>query len=396
MRLRPLIWAVTVPLLLWAFLPLGADGKPSLSSRIEKKRQQVEAKKETEGVLASTVAGYQSRIRTLQGDIDVLSVRQATLEADLDAKLARLAVIQEDLRAERARLARLRARLAEARVLLARRLVDLYKADNPDVLTVVLNADGFADLLERSEFARRIGAQDRRIIITVKRAKTEAVAAEARLEDLEAEARSLAAAVEQRRDEVVAVKGSLVSRRDQYAAVRDRKQAALSTVREHRHHLEGDLHQLEAKQREIQAQLASAASANGYDPSVAGPVRTGAGGIVWPANGPIVSPFGMRWGRLHAGVDIAVPNGTPVVAPADGTVAIAGPVSGYGNYVCVQHAGALSTCSAHNTSISVSVGQRVSQGQVIASSGCTGHCFGPHIHFETRVNGSPVDPMGYL
>src|SRR4051794_23337256 len=137
MRLRLVITAVTVPLLLWAFLPLGADGKPSLSSRIEAKRRQVQAKKDTEGVLSSSIAGYQSRIRSLQADISDLSVRQARLEADLNAKLARLEAIQEQLRAERARLARLRARLAESRVVLAKRLVDLYKADNPDVLTVV-------------------------------------------------------------------------------------------------------------------------------------------------------------------------------------------------------------------------------------------------------------------
>jgi murein DD-endopeptidase MepM/ murein hydrolase activator NlpD len=71
-------------------------------------------------------------------------------------------------------------------------------------------------------------------------------------------------------------------------------------------------------------------------------------------------------------------------------------VSGYGNYVCIQHGGALSTCYGHNTSLAVSVGQHVGQGQIISSSGCTGHCFGPHVHFETRINGAPVDPMGYL
>ena len=113
-------------------------------------------------------------------------------------------------------------------------------------------------------------------------------------------------------------------------------------------------------------------------------------------NGTIVSPFGMRWGRLHAGVDIAVPSGTPVHASQAGTVRIAGWVSGYGNYVCVQHTGSLSTCYGHNTSLAVHVGQSVSRGQVISSSGCTGHCFGPHVHFETRINGTPVDPMSYL
>jgi murein DD-endopeptidase MepM/ murein hydrolase activator NlpD len=113
-------------------------------------------------------------------------------------------------------------------------------------------------------------------------------------------------------------------------------------------------------------------------------------------NGPVVSPFGQRWGRLHAGVDIAVPSGTPVHAADSGTVQIAGWVDGYGNYTCIQHNASLSTCYGHQTSIATHVGANVTQGQVIGSSGCTGHCFGPHVHFETRINGSPVDPMGYL
>ena len=104
----------------------------------------------------------------------------------------------------------------------------------------------------------------------------------------------------------------------------------------------------------------------------------------------------MRWGRLHAGVDIAVPTGTPIRAAASGTVAIAGWIGGYGNYTCIQHGGGIATCYGHQSSIGVSVGQHVSQGQVIGAVGCTGHCFGPHVHFEVRVNGTPVDPMGYL
>jgi murein DD-endopeptidase MepM/ murein hydrolase activator NlpD len=104
----------------------------------------------------------------------------------------------------------------------------------------------------------------------------------------------------------------------------------------------------------------------------------------------------MRWGRLHAGIDIAVPAGTPIRAAASGRVALAGWNGGYGNYTCIQHSGAIATCYAHQSSIGVSVGQSVTQGQVIGAVGCTGHCFGDHLHFEVRVNGTPVDPLGYL
>jgi murein DD-endopeptidase MepM/ murein hydrolase activator NlpD len=119
-------------------------------------------------------------------------------------------------------------------------------------------------------------------------------------------------------------------------------------------------------------------------------------GLIWPVSGPVVSPFGYRWGRLHAGIDIAVSYGTPIHAAAAGTVVLAGWVSGYGNYTCIDHGGGLATCYAHQSSYAVSQGAAVGQGQVIGYVGCTGHCFGPHLHFEVRINGAPVDPLGYL
>ncbi|HVL95694.1 MAG TPA: peptidoglycan DD-metalloendopeptidase family protein [Solirubrobacteraceae bacterium] len=400
MRLRLLIVVATLPLVLFAAMPMLADGQSgrldSLRSKIDEKRSQIAGKKRRERVLASDIAVWSRRIGDLQADISTLQARQARLQTDLDAKRARLSRVQSRLRAERARLARLRARLARSRVVLARRLVDLYKADKPDVITVVLEADGFADLLERSEFAKRVSEQDARIIRAVKAAKADATATAARLVKLEREARRVAAVIEARRNQVAATKGALVDRRDQYAAARSRKSTLLASTREDRHELEGDLSGLEREEARISAALQRAASANGYNPNVAGPVRTGAGGLIWPVNGPIVSPFGPRWGRLHAGVDIAAPTGTPIRAAAAGSVALLGVVGGYGNYVCVAHGGGLSTCYAHLSSYATSQGARVSRGQVIGSVGCTGHCYGPHLHFETRINGSPVNPAGYL
>src|SRR4051794_16002847 len=392
-RLGLLFVVALLPLVLWAALPVLSDGA-SLSSRIEQKRRAIEQKRGREHVLSTTVEQYSHRIGALQGDITVLERRQLRIQADLDAKRAELARIQADLRQERIRLARLRARLAEARIALANRLVQLYKADKPDAVTVVLESNGFADLLERTEFMRRVSDQDARIIDTVRTARAEATRTAKRLGTLEKRQTRVAAAIQARRDAVSQVRAQLVDRRDQYAAVRSTKAQALAGTRQSRQHLEGDLAALEAANRRVQAQLASAA--NGSASTASGPLRPGSGGLIWPVNGPIVSPFGMRWGRLHAGVDIAVPSGTPVHAAKSGKVLIAGWVSGYGNYTCIGHGGGLSTCYGHQSSIGVSVGQSVSQGQVIGSSGCTGHCFGPHVHFETRINGAPVNPMGYL
>jgi peptidoglycan DL-endopeptidase CwlO len=204
----------------------------------------------------------------------------------------------------------------------------------------------------------------------------------------------VAAAIEARRDEVSRIRGQLVDRRDAFAAVRSDKSRALASTRESRQHLEGDLAALERENARVQAQLASAQ--NGSAPTAAGPIRPGSSGLIWPVNGPVVSPFGMRWGRLHAGVDIAVPAGTPIRAAQSGRVVLLGWTGGYGNYTCIAHGGALSTCYAHQSRYGTSMGASVSQGQVIGYVGCTGHCFGDHLHFETRINGQPVNPMGYL
>ncbi len=381
-----MFWATLVLLLA---LTTGLGQAASLSTKIKEKEGAIAGKKAKEGVLTADISGYTSRIDSLQADISGLQSRQDRIQADLDAKLSRLSRIQADLRTERARLARLRARLATGRDALSKRLVELYKADSPDILTVVLNSHGFAELIENGEFARRIGRQDNRILNTVKSAKTESTVAAAKLDDLETDATEVAAVVQDRRDEVASVKEDLVVQQNSYASARSDKRTALASIRDDRHDLEGDLKVLQAEEAKIQARLA------GVPTSGAAP-KQGSGGLIWPVNGAIVSPFGQRWGRLHAGVDIAVPSGTPVRAAASGSVRIAGWVSGYGNYVCVQHAGSLSTCYGHNTSIAVHVGQSVTQGQIISSSGCTGHCLGPHVHFETRINGAPVDPMGYL
>ena len=395
-RLRLLLGVAAVPLVLWAVLPLvstGAPGAGKIRGQIEKKKDQIQWRKGRERVLASDVAGYTRRIGSLQGEITVLQRQQFRLQTDLDAKRAQLARLQERLRSERLRLARLRARLAEARTALAARLVELYKADKPDMVTVVLESDGFADLLERTEFMQRVSHQDARIIGIVKTAKTEATRTEKRLDGLEEEAVQVAAQIESERDAVASVKGQLVDRRERYDQARSEKATMLATTRESRQHLEGDLAALVAQEARVSAALRGA---SGGGTLKAGPVQQGGGGLVWPVNGSIVSPFGMRWGRLHAGVDIAAPAGTPIRAAANGRVVLLGPTGGYGNYVCIQHGGALSTCYAHLSSYATSDGAGVSQGQVIGAVGCTGHCFGDHLHFETRINGSPVNPAGYL
>ena len=407
MRLRRvLILLVAMPLGLWLAMPVLSAGAP-LSSRIDEKRSEIAKKKQRERALTSTISGYSNQIDRLQGEITVLQTREVRIQSDLDAKRAELARIQGDLRRERIRLTRLRAKLAAAKDALADRLVEIYKADEPDVVTVILEADGFEDLITRAEFIDRVGDQDGRIIDRVRTAKSESEQAEAKLDRLEDRQRRVTAEVDRRLQEVSTIKGQLVDRRQDYQAVKDRKLRVLVSTRTDRQGLEGHLASLEREQAAIQAQLAQASAGGGGGgsggaapapaaPAPAGPVRQGSGTFIWPVNGTLTSPFGYRWGRLHAGVDIGAAEGTPIRAADSGRVVLAAYTGGYGNYTCISHSGSLSTCYGHQSRYATSAGASVSQGQVIGYVGNTGNSFGAHLHFEVRVNGNPVDPMGYL
>ena len=360
-----------------------------VEKQIDSTQKKISKRKGTEKVLASDIARWSRRINRLQGSISTLESRQERIERDLDARSEQLGRTQRELRFQRARLTRLRTKLKQGQVLLAKRLVDLYQADRPDLLSVVLSSNGFADLIQRSEFLGRIQAQDERIITTVRSAKKDATETTARLDTLERRQRTLKNQVEKRRDEVAAVKRDLVDTRVGYTRTKQGKARAVAATRENRKHLEDHLGELVKESNRIQGVLSSVS---------VGPIRQGSGRFVWPINGTLTSPFceSRSWESCHPGIDIAAPTGTPIRAADSGTVRIAGWTGGYGNYTCIQHTASLSSCYGHQSAIHVRVGQSVSKGQVIGLVGSTGFSTGPHLHFEVRINGAVTNPMSYL
>ena len=401
MRLRVLLAAVALPLALWASLPLVSSGATpqaelnSLQSRIDAARKKIGAKKGTERMLSSQIAGYQRRIGRLQAKIGTLASRQDIIQADLDIKRGELERLRSDLRSERARLVRLRSRLDETRRVLRSRLVEIFKAGKPDLVTVILNSDGFADLLERSEFIARISDQDRRIVTLVSAARVDAVRSEKRLSRLEDRQQVVTEVVQKRRDEIAAIKMQLIGTRVGYSRTKAGKDAALDKTRSDRANLQDHVESLEAASNKITGQLNRAQQQNAGDL----PIRKGNGSMIYPINAPLSSPFGPRWGRLHAGIDLSAAEGTPIRAADGGKVVLmqgTGASGGYGNYTCVQHTATMSTCYAHQSRFGTSTGANVSQGQVIGYVGNTGNSFGAHLHFEVRINGSPVNPLNYL
>ncbi len=402
MRLRLCLLALvaSLPFVLWSVLPVGSEAQSpgKIQNKIDRNKSLIGGHKARERVLTSDIAGQTRRINGLESDITRLSNRQQKLQTSLDRKRAELALVQRRLRAERARLTRLRARLLVVRRALAERLVELYKADAPDAITVVLESEGFADLLTRTEFMERVSRQDAKIMGIVATAKADATATAKRLDKLEKREARVAKQIEAERDEVSTIRVGLVDRRDRIQTARSNKFALLRSSRERRHELQDDVEQLQAQQAKIQAKLAGF---SGGRAPISGPIKAGSSGMIWPVNGPLTSPFceSRAWENCHPGIDIAVPTGTPIRAALSGKVVLLqgeGASGGYGNFTCIQHGGALSTCYAHQSRFGTTLGAQVSKGQVIGYVGSTGRSTGPHLHFETRVNGAVVSPMNYL
>jgi len=386
--MRRVFWlSITTALAAFVLLPmtgLSAD----LGTRIQHQQNKVNAKKAHEGVLTSTISSFNNRIEGLQGSIRGLQDRENRIQTTLTQKRNELAQIQDKLQIARDRLVRLKQQLAAAKTQLAARLVDDWKSDEPDMVTVILEAHGFDDLLTRADFMNRIAKQDQQILGTVRVLKDQATSQAKQLAALQSKAQAAANAILAQRNAVAASKAKLVNTRAQLQGARNQRKAVLAKVRNSRQKAQEDLNSLLAEQGQIQNQLQSSPA----------PIKQGSGRFIWPVNGPITSPFCERraWEACHPGIDIGVPSGTPIRAADGGRVSIAGPEGGYGNYTCIQHTASLATCYGHQSRIGVSVGQQVSQGQVIGYSGCTGLCFGPHLHFEVRVNGSVVNPLNYL
>ncbi len=381
-QLRALAWITLICgalTCLYLARPMGSSAKSQseLQSSIASKRAK-------ESNLSNDISSMTTRIQGLRGRINTLQRRQNAIQADLNVKQSRQRRIAGDLKRSRARLARLRARLAHSRAVLKERIIEVYKQGEPNMIQVVLSSRGFADMVQRTTYMERIATQDRRIITTVTRLRGETKHETVKLAGLEREASKLVAIVRDRRNEVAGAKHVLDSRRDVLASAVSTRKTKLAKISK----------SIAADEEDLAAMQSSSSAVGGM--LSGGHYKQGTGQLAVPVNGQFTSPFGQRWGRMHEGVDIAVPVGTPVHAADTGTVRIAGWMGGYGNYICIQHSATLSTCYGHNSSLRVRVGQSVTKGQVIAASGNTGHSTGPHVHFEVRINGNAVDPMGYL
>ena len=373
------------------------DRKYQIDARISSLQSAIQQAKEKEGVLSTEIAVASTEIESLESDISVLSDRLAVLESQLAASRARLARLEARFEEQTRNLIHLRRQYDLAQRRLEERLVQIYESDEAGVLDILLQVESLSEFIEQVDYVTEIGRQDRAIVDEITRLKIEMRIARRETAEVKAEVAKETAVLAEKTEEQRAARAALLARQAALSAARSEKQGLLADTQHDRHEAQEDVAALQAASGALAAQINAAQQSSSGGGGGGGSSGSGvsASGFIWPVNGILTSGYGWRWGRMHEGIDISAPTGTAVRAVASGTVIYAGSMGGYGTIIVLDHGNGLATAYAHLSSIWIGGGS-VSQGQGIGAVGCTGSCTGSHLHFEVRVNGSAVDPMGYL
>jgi len=388
---------VLLALILLGALAARASGddysrKQAIDARLRNVQAKIDWAERRRRALSVRLDSVNGQLRDLSRKVGDVSVRLSTIEHDLALHEQKLDRLTELYRIETARFLWLKRQYAITVERLDDRLVELYEGGEPSTLEVLLSSESFSDLISRKEYVDSLEVQDQRIAAQIAPAKAEARAQRLRTKRFRAVVAAETRTIAVRTAQVRSVRDTLLSKQHRLALARSSRRESLIQIKESKREF---LHEA-AGLAQASATLAARINASSGSYSPPSDRTPSAAGLIWPVSGPVTSPFGMRWGRMHTGVDIGVSYGTPIHAAASGRVVYSGWMDGYGNLVAIDHGRGLSTAYAHQSRIGVSLGQTVAQGQVIGYVGCTGHCFGPHLHFEVRVNGTPVDPLGYL
>ena len=373
--------------------------KREVDDRLSSLHSKIANAKTQEGVLTQQITVVDAKITSLQDDVARAQSRLNALEGQLATSQRRLDRTTAVFAQQTRKLVQLRRDYSVALARLERRAIDAYETPSVNVLDVVLAATSMSSMLSDIEYVHQIGKQDRQISDQLHTAKTEMHAARERTRVLKRRVAEETAAIRARTEEQQSVTQQLVSTQQQLATAVDSKRATLSSIKVNEKSFVEEANALQAVSAALAAKIQAAARSAPATSSGNG--TPSASGFIWPVNGPITSPFGSRClpngdCSFHPGIDIAAPGGSAIKAAAGGTVIYAGSLGGYGNLTVIDHGNGLATAYGHQSSIGVAIGASVAQGQVIGYVGCTGYCFGAHLHFEVRVNGEPVNPLGYL
>jgi len=390
-----------IPALLLVLLALTASlgSTPALAAGGSSRPSSAQKRKAQRVALRGKLSTMRGRIKSVRVKLHEAKRSEAAIAEDLseikgrlDRTRARLADAKDRLaraRAEQAKvaaaLARSEKRLQAREYMLASRMAVNYRQGPVRYASVLLGSRSMGEMVSRAHVVRTVFRYDAELIAQIKAD---------RLDVLRWKQQADAKATQ-----VAALTQELGAQQDAQAKDTIRMRSVLAEARERRSEIEGELDSLEEDSNHIAARIRA------LQETPVGRVRrliAFSGGFIHPVDGPITSGFGMRYHpilhytKLHTGVDFGVPYGTSIMAAADGVVIFSGTMRGYGNAVVIDHGGGIATLYGHCSALLVNEGQNVSKGTIIGRVGSTGYSTGPHLHFEVRKDGTPVDPMNSL
>ncbi len=403
-------WSIVPP----AARPAAASTPVPLAEKIKQKQAIIEATRRKLEASRARLHEARFKVMTVAQLLDETNASIARVSGEITSLHGTIGATQARLRVRRFQLGQVQASLDRHRQALDFRLVDVYEYGPTTYLEALLDASSFVDFIQRWDYIHYILKADGDLIAVINKDENAY--------------QKVVAALEQTENELAEEQQAQEHAREQLTTLAGERQNLLDVARQQRDVVAQQVYELEnltaaeearlqqlivEKQREDalaveRAKLAgcqarrAAARAAGLPapqcvPGLGGPVA-----FAWPVHGPITSPFGMRtdpitgrW-QLHSGIDIGADYGVPITASADGNVIYAGWYGGYGNAIIIDHGSGYSTLYAHCSAMYVVLNQLVRRGQAIGAVGATGWATGPHLHFEIRQNGVPIDPLSRL
>ena len=361
-----------------------------LTNQLDSIQQQVNQQNAIKSDAETVIGSVSEQLRQIEGQL-----RQATTE--LNTITEQRVAVENDITLNERQLAEAQKRLEGREAVFYKRVRDIYINGRLSYLDVVIGSKDFSDFANRLEVLKRIIDSDINLISEIKKERAQIEAHKKKLEEDRAKLVKLEKAALAKQAEIEQKKAE---RNVVLQKAQNDRAVAMQAIEE----LNASSAQISAMLKERQAARAAAAAAAAQSAGQGSSYTwvQGTGQLGWPVSGEITSPYGYRvhpiWGTTiyHSGIDIGVDEGTPVHAADSGVIVWSGWMGGYGYAVVIDHGNGLSTLYGHNSELAVDEGQSVSKGQVVAYAGSTGNSTGPHVHFEVRENGDPVDPMGYL
>lgn len=368
-----------------AFYICAFQAQADPNSQLREKKSQLAAQRKRLDIINERERDLSRQLSDTQADL------QYSREAYREAK-ASLQAAEKQLKNITKRLGEATKEYQKAQRVLGKRLREIYLQGDVGYLVVLLGAESFTEFIDQTYYLSLIIENDRQLVTQVRGLKQE----------LEVKKVQSERTVRQIKD----LKDAQENRVKKLQQIEEKRSSLLADTRRQRDSLSSYVSELENSTQALENQIQSTVRRSQVIMRPTSPnagTRTwGTGHYLTPAQGPITSPFGYRvhpiFGtmRFHTGVDIGAYYGSPVLASDSGVVIDSGWMGGYGNCIIVDHGGGYSTLYAHCSELYVSYGQSVARGQQIAAVGSTGNSTGPHLHFEVRINGEPVDPLGFI